>query len=215
MDDSSVDGLSMDLAWDIVDKYKSAILAARERDLEQEAIALSRLGVVYSKLMKQKDQAYSNFHRSVTAALSLSPRTFDREPWFIEAQAAVKAHQMARQRREQEEEMANEAELRAEVMELLNKVSAKASSGTVPLLRFLYSDSATKPKNASHTLGSVGANDLKRTLTKALLHYNPSKQKAPAEGASDEDLHAFKLWKVTCKYIVVELTEKYNLIKGV
>ena len=39
------ESLNMDLIWDIIDHYQYAVQLARNGDVEQEAIACSRLGV--------------------------------------------------------------------------------------------------------------------------------------------------------------------------
>ena len=55
------------------------LLLARETDMEVEAIALSRLGSVYDKILKDKIHAKTYFRRSIQLAMSLHPRTFDNE----------------------------------------------------------------------------------------------------------------------------------------
>ena len=45
--------------------------------IEQETIALSRLGYVYDKVYKIRHKAQDYYHRSVQLALSMKPRNFD------------------------------------------------------------------------------------------------------------------------------------------
>ena len=71
--------LNMDMVWKVVDCYMEAIILAREIDMEVEAIALSRLGSIYDKVIKDKIRAKGYFMRSVQLAMSLQPRTFDNE----------------------------------------------------------------------------------------------------------------------------------------
>ena len=44
--------------------------------LEMEAIAHSKIGELYDKVLKQKDKARLNFKRSIILANSMSPRNF-------------------------------------------------------------------------------------------------------------------------------------------
>ena len=74
--------LNMDMVWDVVDWYKQAIILTRENDVEMEAIALSRLGRVYDKILKMKSKASECFKRAIQLAMSLHPRTFDSEGKF-------------------------------------------------------------------------------------------------------------------------------------
>ena len=71
--------LNFEMVWKAVDSYMEAIILAREIDMEVEAIALSRLGSVYDKILKDKIRAKTYFRRSIQLAMSLHPRTFDNE----------------------------------------------------------------------------------------------------------------------------------------
>ena len=71
--------LNFEMVWKVVDCYMEAIILAREIDMEVEAIALSRLGSVYDKILKDKFRAKIYFRRSIQLAMSLHPRTFDNE----------------------------------------------------------------------------------------------------------------------------------------
>ena len=71
--------LNFEMVWKVVDSYMEAIILAREIDMEVEAIALSRLGSVYDKILKDKIRAKTYFRRSIQLAMSLHPRTFDNE----------------------------------------------------------------------------------------------------------------------------------------
>ena len=74
--------LNFEMVWKVVDSYMEAIILAREIDMEVEAIALSRLGSVYDKILKDKIRAKTYFRRSIQLAMSLHPRTFDNEGNF-------------------------------------------------------------------------------------------------------------------------------------
>ena len=72
--------LNMDLVWDIIDWYKQAVVRTREvTEVEMEAIALSRLGRVYDRVLKIKYKAKEYLMRSMQLAHSMHPRTFNKE----------------------------------------------------------------------------------------------------------------------------------------
>ena len=74
----------MEMAWDILDWYKKAVLLTHELEVEIEAIAISRIGRLYDKVFKLKSKARENFKAAIALALSMHPRTFnnDGETYF-------------------------------------------------------------------------------------------------------------------------------------
>ena len=70
---------SIEVAWDILDWYKKAILLTHELEVEIEAIATSRVGRMYDKVFSIKYKARENFKRAIELALSMHPRSFDNQ----------------------------------------------------------------------------------------------------------------------------------------
>ena len=68
--------VDINMVWEIIDWYKQAILLARELDMEQEAIAMQRIGRVYAKVLKFKPQAKEYYKRAIQLAVSMAPRIF-------------------------------------------------------------------------------------------------------------------------------------------
>ena len=62
--------LEMTLIFEVIDWYKQAVVLAREVEIEQEAIAESRLGVVYDKVLKMSLRAKAYFTHSFKLAVS-------------------------------------------------------------------------------------------------------------------------------------------------
>jgi len=74
------ESLNMDMVWEVVDWYKQAVLRTREvTEVEMEAIALSRLGKVFDKILKLKNKAKEYVMKAVELANSMHPRTFNTE----------------------------------------------------------------------------------------------------------------------------------------
>ncbi len=64
------------MIWEVLDWYKQAVVLTRECDVEVEAIAISRIGRVYDKVLNMKVRARENFKKAIQLAMSLHPRTF-------------------------------------------------------------------------------------------------------------------------------------------
>lgn len=204
MADSSIEGLNMDLVWAVADDYKEAILRSREREMESEAHAQSRLGRLYGKVLKDKERAHRCYQSCVTLALSMSPRTFERDAWFTEAKEQVRLYQLARQAAEARFTAEDEAPLLAELRDEIAALKAAAERGASNLLKHIYE--THPPKNKEHTCGKVTADYIKKSVKTALLHY--SQDKAIAAGLD-------KKWIVLLGQICRELTAKHEMLKGV
>ncbi|XP_013385178.1 uncharacterized protein LOC106155077 isoform X2 [Lingula anatina] len=68
--------LNISMIWEVVDWYRRAVLLTRELEVEMEAIALSRIGKVFDKVLKMKVKAKESYMRCIHLALSMYPRTF-------------------------------------------------------------------------------------------------------------------------------------------
>ncbi|XP_033114247.1 uncharacterized protein LOC117114663 [Anneissia japonica] len=53
--------LNIDMVWEVLDWYKKAILLTREKNLELEAIAMCRMGIIYDSMLKLKSKARPYF----------------------------------------------------------------------------------------------------------------------------------------------------------
>ena len=69
----------MEMAWDILDWYKKAVLLTHELEVEIEAIAISRIGRLYDQVFKIKSKARESFKAAIALALSMHPRTFNND----------------------------------------------------------------------------------------------------------------------------------------
>ena len=68
------------MVYDMIDRYKQAVLRTREvTEVELKAIALSRMGRVYDKILKLKYKAKEYLMRSIQLAHSMHPRSFHSE----------------------------------------------------------------------------------------------------------------------------------------
>lgn len=201
--------LDMTSIFEVIDWYKQAVVLAREVEIEQEAIAESRLGVVYDKVLRITLRAKAYFTHSFELAESLKPRVFTSQDWYKDCTTALQRYQEeARQRDDEEKQKARAGFLEALSEELGDIEAYKASA--VDLITHVYDN--YPPKNPSWQKPSDEAmnkweelekdsKDYKKLLVKALSVYHPDKV--------DENLYGMK-WKVLCEEITKMLTYHYE-----
>jgi hypothetical protein len=92
------DELNMDLAWDVVDRYKQAILLATSCNgqcLESEAIAGASLGIFYSTVLKSDKVANGYMMHAIMIVDNITHatgKTFFNIQWYQETKAQVEAY---------------------------------------------------------------------------------------------------------------------------
>ncbi|XP_069111521.1 uncharacterized protein [Argopecten irradians] len=205
------ENVNMDIVWDIVDWYKSAVLRTRERtEMEQEAIATSRLGKLYDKVLKMKDKAHEYVMRSIQLAHSMAPRTFTTEDWFKEAIEILKKYQDEKVEEEEREWNIKRDKIIKEIPEQMESLKKAEEKGDLELLEYLYKD--FPPKNPVHKEVFVmpidpkekEALDLekkKKLYQKAVVNYHPDRVTISEHGAQ---------WKVVTEEITKILNRRYN-----
>lgn len=95
--------VGVELVWDAIDWYRHSISLSKYKDLESEAISLSRIGKVYSSVLKLDKQAHRYHYESVKIALAImSPRVVESE-WYKYSMLKVDEHQRRKVQEEKEE----------------------------------------------------------------------------------------------------------------
>lgn len=175
---NATDGLSMDGVWEAVDYYRQAVLLTRERDLENEAAAMSRLGRVYRQVLKQNMRSRDFFKRCQELVVALAPKSLLHFDWCKECMEVIKEIQdERRQREEAEQQRARQPILDSlkDELQAIEKLKQRGIGGLVDLLRHIYT--AHPPKKESHTLQEpVDTSNARQRLKKAFLHYHPDQQ---------------------------------------
>jgi hypothetical protein len=114
--------LNWNMMWEIADMYKEALLQTRERDIENEAIALTRLGRMFEKIFKIRDKAHSYYRRAFDLAQCLMPGDLNKLSWFIECRNGIERYQAGvrteEERKEYEEKRPILIKLEGELAEL-------------------------------------------------------------------------------------------------
>ncbi|CAF1212792.1 unnamed protein product [Didymodactylos carnosus] len=168
--------ISMDIVWMVIDKLREAILLAKEHDIEGEAQACHYTANVYERIIQMAEVAYIYHLRCVTLAQTMIPRILTGVDWYTTSSTFVQKY---RERKACEEEAIDEKlmnQLRTEMASELIELDNTAKKGTHDFLEHIYK--VHPPRKEGATMGPLDANQLSKTVKKALLHYHPDKQVA-------------------------------------
>ncbi|KAK3715935.1 hypothetical protein QZH41_005274 [Actinostola sp. cb2023] len=207
--------LDVEAIWDVIDWYTRAAILARELDLEQEAIALSRLGFVYNKVLKLKQRSKLYYKKSFELAESMKPRVFTMHDWYKHCVSTLQEFQM-------EERMWDESEKQKERDKKLEELKEEIADlklhnkGKTSFLAYVYktfppkNPKFKKPEDDEMKKWEKIENDpskakeLGKILLKGLTAYHPDKV--------DTEKHGEK-WKTLSEEITKMLTAHYETTK--
>lgn len=207
-----VEELDMTLVFEVIDWYKQAVVLAREIELEQEAIAESRLGVVYDKVLKLTHRAKTYFNHTLQLVESMKPRVFTSHDWYKECVATLQRYQEEVRQRDEEEKRKVRAKYLEELSEELADIK-KNNTTAIALIKHVYTNyppktsSWEKPSDddmAKWDSMESGTKEFKKLLLKALAVFHPDKV--------DEKEHGMK-WKVLSEEITKMITNYYENTK--
>ena len=197
---------NFDLIPDVIEWFNQAVNFARGIDLVQEAIASSRLGMVYDKVMKNTDLAKAHFTKCFELVEALKPRTFLLDEWYQDCTAALKRYQDEARARDEEEQRKSRAEVKEELADELKDLNDH-NSDAISFIKHLYLNyppklsSWEKPGEEDMKKWDsldIRSKEYKKLLLKALRFYHPDKV--------NENEHG-KEWEVLCE----EITKMLNL----
>ena len=203
----SAEELSMEMVWDAVDQYHNSLLLARDQEVEQEAIACSRLAKVFDGVLKIQAKTELYVKRTIELAESLMPRNLHSESWFKEASLILEKIRIAKQHREDadsEEEMKQyKEELKDELTALDDLLTKNATLQDI--LLHIYTKHPPVRAPDYKLPKTMRGDDLKGLFKKALVHYHPDKVDKEAQGMK---------WFVLCSEITKILMNRYLVLKG-
>lgn len=206
--------LDMTLVFEVIDWYKQAVVLSKEIDIEQEAIADSRLGVVYDKVLKITSRAKAYFTTSFELAESLKPRIFTSQQWYKDCTEALKRYQDEARERDEREKQKSRAKFIDELSDELKDLKAHKSQA-IPFIKHIFLNypprlpswkKASEEEMQKWESFDTNSKDYKKLLVKTLSVYHPDKV--------DEKQHGMK-WKVLCEEITKMLTFHYERTKHI
>ncbi|CAG0896400.1 unnamed protein product [Darwinula stevensoni] len=192
----------VELLWDSADWFTKAILCSRDRDLENEAIASSKLGLIFIQLLNLKEKGYKLLEYALQLTEALKPRSFVTQPWHQECVKAMSDYQQKRQAEEDAKLAKERAPYIEKLKDLLQVVKEAADDSPYKLLRHVYSK---HPPKKGKLKDPLDASTLKKRLKKALVHYHPDKNTVTEHGME---------WFVLCEEIYKYLSVKYTIQKA-
>lgn len=196
--------INFDTMWEIVDIYKESLLQTREVDLENEAIALSRLGRVFHKVFKDRGKAHNYYRRAFDLVQALHPRDFSKVDWFVETKNALHEFQQSILREEEKREEAMKKPILKKLEPELKEMKAvyeKKDSGQ--FLKFVYSKHPPKV-TYEFKAAEMKSTNMKSYIMKAITHYHPDRQ---AQFGIE--------WQVLCNEITKYLNGYYSQFKSI
>ena len=209
---NDAEDLDVTAIWQVIDFYMESIVLTRENDVEQEAISLSKLGILYHQVLLQKGRAKEVLMKVLQLAHSLQPRNLSEEKWFRDASSIISEYQKEQKRKEEKEWEKTRKKYLVNLkpkLDILERNMTKLSIQKI--LVWLYTDHPPKHCTASKfnvnvkEIAKAPGDSLKKLLAKAIVYYHPDKI-----NTEEHDME-YKVW---CEEIVKNLTAKYEMMKG-
>jgi hypothetical protein len=195
--------LNMELIYHTLDTYKQSILLVRGRDLECEAISLSKIGYIHYKVLKDDKRAGDCFTKCLEIAMAMKPRDFTNRNWYKKAFDGLKKIQAKRAREDDAAHEASKSDFYSTHTTILEEIKNAFNKSVYDLLKHIYAKHS--PEINDYVLPEMGADNIKKVLLKAISHYHPDKQSTRGKG---------KNWEYLCEEITKYLTSKYEGMKG-
>ncbi|XP_022109294.1 uncharacterized protein LOC110989308 [Acanthaster planci] len=217
------ENLNMTALWEAVDWFKEASLKAAELDLEQEAAALSFLGLINEKVLFSVTKAKGYYKRCLELVDAAQPKTFLTEKWY---QQCVQGYQVIQNRERSRDEAAQQKIRRKFLDALKDELAAleKANTSASSLLEHLYKHHSPPktPKFSQKHLEELKKNEecpekmdldvrkaRKKLLLKACQDFHPDKIQEKA-GECEEDKAKRK---VLMEEVTKMITKYYEHLK--
>eukprot|EP00117_Sycon_ciliatum_P049835 scpid58836/ scgid35275/ len=202
------------MVWEAVDHYHTALLLARDQEVEEEAKACSRLAKTFNRVLMLQEKAEFYAKHAMELAESLMPRNLHDEVWFKDASVVLDKIRSVRQRQEEallDEEMKKyKEELKDELAALEDlvyrgKYPRKGKEATYQeILRYIYEKHPQIRESGYKLPEKFGYDLLKSTFRKALVHYHPDKVDREEDGMK---------WYTLCTEICKVLSRIYETLK--
>ena len=207
-----VEDLDVNAIWQVIDYYTESVVLTRENDVEQEAISLTKIGILYHKVLLQKRRAKEVLMRVLQLAQSLQPRNLSQEKWFKDASSILSEYQRDQKRKEEQEWEESRKKYLDNLKPNLNILKENMNKLSCQnILVWLYTEHppmhcARKFDVDIEQISKAPGDALKKLLAKAIVYYHPDKIDTKAHGME------YKVW---CEEITKNLTGKYEMMKGV
>lgn len=184
-----------DSLWEAVDCYKQAIIKAREIDIESEAVATARLGILFYKVFKITSKAREYLRQAIQLALSLNINR--QQQWFVEASECLKNIQESAAKAADEEDYKAKEPYLAALKDKLEKLRNFSEASV--LLMYLYTETPPKVESAQNI--NDATTNMKKKIMLAVRDYHPDKNVGDMK------------WAVYCEEVTKVLNAFYSTFK--
>lgn len=192
----------MDIIWEAIDYFKVSLRVTEEKHLENEAIALSRIGKSYSSVLKMEKKAHPYHFQSIKVALAIMSARIASSEWYIYSSEAVKKHQEGVVEQETREHSENRKGSAERMKEKINAVKLEGEKSAESFLKYIY-EKCPHPDVTRQVLLRLGSPEsVKAALKKAIVAYHPDSNRQQSED-----------WQVLCEEITKVLNVKYENFK--
>jgi len=152
-----------------IDMFREAMILAAGKDLENEAIATSRLAWVYSKAMADgKKKAFELYKHVITLGQSLQPKDVTKESWYLESALFIESYRLQRDVASGID--AEKAKVKIELELELKGIKEAADGSQTTFLQYIYEKHPPKGGEKLDHFMAIG----KRILA-AIKAYHPDK----------------------------------------
>jgi len=192
----------MDIIWEAIDYFKISLRVTEEKHLENEAIALSRIGKSYSSVLKMEKKAHPYHFQSIKIALALMSARIASSEWYIYSSEAVRKHQEGVVEQETTENAEKRKGSAERMKEKISAVQSEGSKSAESFLKYIY-EKCPHPDVTKQLLLTLGSpENVKAALKKAIVAYHPDSNRQQSED-----------WQVLCEDITKILNAKYENFK--
>lgn len=192
----------MDIIWEAIDYLKASLRVTEEKNLENEAIALNRLGKSYSSVLKMEKKAHPYHFQSIKIALAIMSARIASSEWYISSFEAVRKHQEGVVEQEAREHAENRKGSAERMKEKISAVKSEGGKSAESLLKYIY-EKCPHPDVTKQVLLPFGSpENVKAALKKAIVAYHPDSNRQQSED-----------WQVLCEEITKVLIAKYEIFK--
>ena len=179
--------LEIESVWDCIDLYRETIVKTREKDIELEAEVLSRLGLVYSRILKMKDRAKTCYYACFNLAESMKPKIFTHHSWYIRCCNAIKEFQKEVIDKENEKVEMERKKVEKEIENDLKTIKEEADKNErISFISFIYEKYPPKLDEKQYKKPALKADSskeqIRKVFKKGLIHYHPDKNSGEQHG---------------------------------
>ncbi len=179
--------LDFEQVWNCIDLYRESIVKTRDKDIELEAEVLSKLGLVYSRILKMNDRAKTCYYACFNLAESMKPKVFTHHSWYIRCCSAIKEYQKEVIDQENQKEETERKKVEKEIEDDLKELKKQADKeDRISFINFVYEKYPPKLDEKKFKKPNLKTespiDEIKKVYKKALIHFHPDKNSGAKYG---------------------------------